>query len=131
MHIGAKLAGAATGLVVLNKSRILLNKSRNFILHPHFFGSLGANDHACRFFFRVGPKGSTRDPVHCAKGGRNERSFTICFRFHIFFSRCRNVLGTKNLGDILSDREQIANMMQSTLDEATDPWGVKVERVEV
>ena len=43
----------------------------------------------------------------------------------------RNVLGTKNLGDILSDREQIAGMMQSTLDEATDPWGVKVERVEV
>ena len=42
-----------------------------------------------------------------------------------------NVLGTKNLGDILSDREQIAGMMQSTLDEATDPWGVKVERVEV
>ena len=46
-----------------------------------------------------------------------------------FFSR--NVLGTKNLGDILSDREVIAAMMQSTLDEATDPWGVKVERVEV
>ena len=42
-----------------------------------------------------------------------------------------NVLGTKNLGDILSDREQIAAVMQSTLDEATDPWGVKVERVEV
>ena len=38
----------------------------------------------------------------------------------------RNVLGTKNLGDILSEREGIANMMQSTLDEATDPWGVKV-----
>lgn len=43
----------------------------------------------------------------------------------------RNVLGTKNLGDILSERESIASMMQSTLDEATDPWGVKVERVEV
>jgi len=42
-----------------------------------------------------------------------------------------NVLGTKNLGDILSDREQIAAVMQSTLDEATDPWGVKVERAEV
>ena len=42
-----------------------------------------------------------------------------------------NVLGTKTLGDILSDREQIAAVMQSTLDEATDPWGVKVERVEV
>jgi len=43
----------------------------------------------------------------------------------------RNVLGTKSLGDILSERESIANDMQVTLDEATDPWGVKVERVEI
>ena len=31
---------------------------------------------------------------------------------------------------MLSDRENISHQMQSTLDEATDPWGVKVERVE-
>merc|ERR1719402_1379798 len=43
----------------------------------------------------------------------------------------RNVLGTKNLGDVLSERESIANEMQACLDEATEPWGVKVERVEV
>lgn len=43
----------------------------------------------------------------------------------------RNVLGTKNLSEILSDRENISHIMQSALDEATDPWGVKVERVEV
>merc|ERR1719513_70107 len=43
----------------------------------------------------------------------------------------RNVLGTRNLGDILSERESIAQEMQSALDEATEPWGVKVERVEV
>merc|ERR1719264_1960663 len=43
----------------------------------------------------------------------------------------RNVLGTMNLGDILSQRESIAKAMQSTLDVATEPWGVKVERVEV
>merc|ERR1719290_387794 len=43
----------------------------------------------------------------------------------------RNVLGTKNLGDVLSERESIAHEMQTTLDEATEPWGVKVERVEV
>ncbi|KAL3317486.1 hypothetical protein Ciccas_003851, partial [Cichlidogyrus casuarinus] len=43
----------------------------------------------------------------------------------------RNVLGTKNLSEILSERESISNMMQTMLDEATDPWGVKVERVEV
>jgi len=43
----------------------------------------------------------------------------------------RNVLGTRNLGDILSERESIAQEMESALDEATDPWGVQVERVEV
>lgn len=43
----------------------------------------------------------------------------------------RNVMGTKTLAEILSDREHISNFMQSSLDEATDPWGVKVERVEI
>merc|ERR1711934_667344 len=43
----------------------------------------------------------------------------------------RNTLGTKTLSEILADREQIAGHMQSSLDEATDPWGVKVERVEI
>jgi len=43
----------------------------------------------------------------------------------------RNVLGTKNLGDILSERESIASEMQELMHEATDPWGVTVERVEV
>ena len=43
----------------------------------------------------------------------------------------RNILGTKTLGDILSDRESIAQAMQKCLDEGTEPWGVYVERVEV
>ncbi|XP_053138019.1 stomatin-like isoform X1 [Hemicordylus capensis] len=43
----------------------------------------------------------------------------------------RNVLGTKNLSQILSDREEIAHSMQCTLDEATDDWGIMVERVEI
>lgn len=43
----------------------------------------------------------------------------------------RNVLGTKNLAEILSDREEIAHTMQSALDDATDDWGIKVERVEI
>ena len=38
----------------------------------------------------------------------------------------RNVLGTKNLAEILSERETISQVMQNALDEATDPWGVKV-----
>ncbi|XP_033643323.1 mechanosensory protein 2-like [Asterias rubens] len=43
----------------------------------------------------------------------------------------RNVLGTKTLAEVLSSRESISSHMQSVLDEATDPWGVKVERVEI
>merc|ERR1719233_550769 len=42
----------------------------------------------------------------------------------------RNVLGTMNLGEILSQRESIAREMREALDVATEPWGVKVERVE-
>ena len=43
----------------------------------------------------------------------------------------RNVLGTKNLSEILSERDTISAVMKADLDEATDPWGVRVERVEV
>ncbi|XP_038067505.1 stomatin-like [Patiria miniata] len=43
----------------------------------------------------------------------------------------RNVLGTKTLAEMLSHREEISNTLQSLLDDATDPWGVKVERVEI
>ncbi|XP_078101882.1 stomatin (EPB72)-like 3a isoform X2 [Sander vitreus] len=43
----------------------------------------------------------------------------------------RNVLGTKNLAELLSDREGISHSMQESLDVATNPWGIKVERVEI
>ena len=34
--------------------------------------------------------------------------------------------GTKSLAEILSDRESIAKDMLTSLDESTDPWGIKV-----
>merc|ERR1719195_1508654 len=43
----------------------------------------------------------------------------------------RNQLGTKTLAGILTDRDEISDTMQRILDEATDPWGIKVERVEI
>jgi len=43
----------------------------------------------------------------------------------------RNELGTKNLSDVLLERDVISQSIQQILDEATDPWGVKVERVEI
>ena len=43
----------------------------------------------------------------------------------------RNILGTKNLSEILADRDKIADEMLQMLDGATDSWGIKVDRVEV
>ncbi|XP_037934835.1 stomatin-like [Teleopsis dalmanni] len=43
----------------------------------------------------------------------------------------RNVLGTRNLCEVLAGREEISHTMQVSLDDATEPWGVKVERVEI
>ncbi|KAJ8300965.1 hypothetical protein KUTeg_022484 [Tegillarca granosa] len=43
----------------------------------------------------------------------------------------RNILGTKNMSEILTERETISNAMQNVLDGATDRWGIKVERVEI
>lgn len=43
----------------------------------------------------------------------------------------RNVLGTKNLSEILSERDVISSSMQMMLDVATEHWGIMVERVEI
>ena len=38
----------------------------------------------------------------------------------------RNILGTKTLAEILSDRESIGENLLTQLDAATDPWGIEV-----
>lgn len=43
----------------------------------------------------------------------------------------RNVLGTKDLLEILAHREEIADKVRVLVDDATDPWGISVERVEL
>ena len=43
--IGAKLGGSGAPAVFWSRSLVLLNKSRILILHPHFSGPFGANDH--------------------------------------------------------------------------------------
>merc|ERR1712130_891809 len=43
----------------------------------------------------------------------------------------RNILGTKTLSEVLSERESIAVDLKSMIDTATDPWGIDIERVEV
>ncbi|KAG2457136.1 STOM protein, partial [Polypterus senegalus] len=43
----------------------------------------------------------------------------------------RNMLGTKNLSEILTDREEMADQMEHILYDASKEWGIKVERVEL
>lgn len=43
----------------------------------------------------------------------------------------RNILGTKSLHEILREKSTIAQSLKIELDEATDEWGIKVERVEL
>lgn len=43
----------------------------------------------------------------------------------------RNIIGGMDLDETLSSRDIINAKMESILDEATDPWGIKVNRVEL
>ena len=43
----------------------------------------------------------------------------------------RNIIGDLELDQCLTSRDHINSKMRSILDEATDPWGIKVNRVEL
>ncbi|XP_060799487.1 stomatin-like [Neoarius graeffei] len=72
-------------------------------------------------YFRV------NDPILSVANVKNPDEAT----FLLAQTTLRNVLGTRNLSEVLSDREGISQSMQIALDEATHPWGIRVERVGV
>ncbi len=43
----------------------------------------------------------------------------------------RNVLGQSELDELLTQRERLNQTLQKIIDEATDPWGIKVSTVEM
>jgi regulator of protease activity HflC (stomatin/prohibitin superfamily) len=43
----------------------------------------------------------------------------------------RNIIGRHTLDDVLKDQEQLGIAMREAIDTATEPWGVKVSRVEM
>ncbi|HBG35458.1 MAG TPA: peptidase, partial [Treponema sp.] len=43
----------------------------------------------------------------------------------------RNIIGDLELDGTLTSRDVINTKMRAIVDEATDPWGIKVNRVEV
>ena len=67
------------------------------------------------------------DPRLCAYGGENP----IMAIENLTATTLRNIIGDMELDQTLTSRETINTQMRSLLDVATDPWGIKVTRVEL
>jgi len=50
---------------------------------------------------------------------------------HLTATTLRNIIGDLELDETLTSRDLINEKMRIILDEATDPWGIKINRVEV
>ena len=50
---------------------------------------------------------------------------------HLTATTLRNIIGELELDESLTSREHINSKIRIVLDEATDPWGIKINRVEV
>ena len=72
-------------------------------------------------FFRIS------DPMAFAYGVRNP----IGAIENLTATTLRNVIGSLTLDETLTSRDQINTKMQDALDIATDPWGIKITRVEL
>ncbi|HEY8896711.1 MAG TPA: SPFH domain-containing protein [Niastella sp.] len=46
-------------------------------------------------------------------------------------SALRNIIGQHSLDEVLKEREQINSTLQRIVDQTTEPWGVKIEMVEM
>ena len=67
------------------------------------------------------------DPKLCASGVENP----IMAIENLTATTLRNIIGEMELDQTLTSREVINTKMRSSLDIATDPWGIKVNRVEL
>lgn len=67
------------------------------------------------------------DPKRFAYGAENPMSAIE----NLAATTLRNIIGDMELDSTLTSRENINGQIRIILDEATDPWGIKVNRVEV
>ena len=51
--------------------------------------------------------------------------------YQVALTSLRNIIGQHMLDEVLKERDQINRQLRSIVDQATDPWGVQVEMVEM
>lgn len=51
--------------------------------------------------------------------------------YQVALTSLRNIIGQHLLDEVLKERDKINNALQEIVDQATEPWGVKVEMVEM
>nr|XP_022907567.1 uncharacterized protein LOC111419049 isoform X2 [Onthophagus taurus] len=70
---------------------------------------------------------SVSDPINSCVRVKNCSNSTKILATTIL----KNILGTKNLSEILSDKEAISSNVKSQMENDTDNWGIRIERVEI
>lgn len=70
---------------------------------------------------------STVDPVKAVVDVRDVDGAVI----QVALTSLRNIIGRHTLDDVLKEQEHLAGNMRQAIDAATEPWGVKVTRVEM
>lgn len=51
--------------------------------------------------------------------------------YQVALTSLRNIIGQHLLDEVLKERDQINDVLRGIVDESTDPWGIKVEMVEM
>jgi regulator of protease activity HflC (stomatin/prohibitin superfamily) len=70
---------------------------------------------------------STVDPAKAVVDVRDVDGAVI----QVALTSLRNIIGRHSLDDVLKEQEQLSLTMRQAIDSATEPWGVKVTRVEM
>lgn len=70
---------------------------------------------------------STVDPIRAVVDVRDVDGAVI----QVALTSLRNIIGRHSLDDVLKEQEQLSTTLRRVIDAATEPWGVKVTRVEM